>query len=132
MFKLDTFGLKVIATILMIVDHIAYIMIPTSEPIYWIMRMIGRISAPLFWFCFAEGYKHTSNRGKYAARLAVFALIMIVGNSILQIVADPALSIDLFTPNMFLTMFFMVIIIECIERSISFLKHEQTFVGSII
>ena len=39
------------------------------------LRTIGRISFPLFCFLLAEGYAHTKSRGRYAARLFVFALL---------------------------------------------------------
>lgn len=67
------FVIKIIACVTMIIDHIRYA-IPVLKK-YFVFKYFGRISFPLFAFCLVEGYKHTSNLGKYIKRLMVFALI---------------------------------------------------------
>jgi hypothetical protein len=115
--SLNTFNLKVIAVIAMLIDHIAYALIPASEPMYYIMRMIGRIAAPLFWFCFVEGYKHTSNKKKYVVRLTLASLVMIIGNSIMRVFVGSNFTIGPLSPNIFLTMLLMFMVLACIEKS---------------
>ena len=114
-FKLNTFQLKIIALILMLVDHVADILIPSELSICLIMRMIGRISAPLFMYCFAVGYKHTSSKQKYISRLAVFSIIMAFINSILHLIAPSNLTFNIWRPNMFLTFFLLACLIEWID-----------------
>ena len=43
--------------------------------VYILMRMIGRISFPIYCFFIVEGYKHTRSRLKYLLRLVIFAVI---------------------------------------------------------
>ena len=64
-------GLKWIATILMVLDHIHYMFQFTGWVPEW-FSMLGRLSAPLFLFCVVEGFTHTRNRKKYF--LKVYAL----------------------------------------------------------
>ena len=65
-------GLKLAALILMFGDHVGQF-IPGAP---FILRIAGRISAPLFLFCAREGFGHTKNRKAYLARLYIFSLIM--------------------------------------------------------
>ncbi|MDO4960485.1 MAG: TraX family protein [Eubacteriales bacterium] len=89
--------LKMIAFILMLCDHIGFMLIENGvlygqNPIYWnqalatpagqrwylaarILRFLGRMSYPLFAFLAVEGFSHTRNARKYILRLAFFAAI---------------------------------------------------------
>ncbi|MDE6035842.1 MAG: conjugal transfer protein TraX [Ruminococcus sp.] len=67
-------GLKYIAIIAMLIDHIAYLFV--REPIiYCCMRFIGRTTAPVMCFFISEGYHHTRNLKKYFQRMGVFAIV---------------------------------------------------------
>ena len=55
---LDGTALKIIAMISMVIDHLGDMFFGGA---LW-MRMIGRIAMPIFAFCIAEGYSHTSDR----------------------------------------------------------------------
>lgn len=64
-------ALKVIAVLLMIIDHVGAVFFP-EEPIW---RMVGRLAFPLFAYQLAIGFQYTSNRKKQFVYLGVFALI---------------------------------------------------------
>ena len=68
-------GLKYIAIIAMLIDHIAGSFVPNDIPLYYFMRFIGRITAPVMCFFISEGYHYTKNLKKYFQRMAIFAII---------------------------------------------------------
>lgn len=68
---LDGSTLKIFAMVIMLIDHTGAVLFPE---IIW-MRIVGRLSFPIFAFFVAEGYTHTRNPLKYMGRMAVFALI---------------------------------------------------------
>lgn len=61
-------ALKVLALVLMVMDHIHYFFGFTGLVPEW-FSMLGRLSAPLFLFCTAEGFAHTRNRRRYFGRI---------------------------------------------------------------
>ena len=61
-------SLKEIALVLMVLDHIHYFFSFTGAVPEW-FSMLGRVSAPLFLFCTAEGFAHTHDRRTYLLRL---------------------------------------------------------------
>ena len=67
--------LKYLAIMAMLIDHVAYLFVPHSTMIYFCMRFVGRITAPVMCFFISEGYHHTRNLNKYFQRMAVFAVI---------------------------------------------------------
>ena len=70
-YPMSAFSLKMIAAAAMLIDHIGVIFFPE----YKILRIIGRISFPLFAYFIAEGFHYTKNRLKYFARIFVLGLI---------------------------------------------------------
>ncbi len=61
-------SLKEIALALMVLDHIHYFFSFTGAVPEW-FSMLGRVSAPLFLFCTAEGFAYTHDRRTYLLRL---------------------------------------------------------------
>ncbi len=73
---LTSTGLKWIAIVTMIIDHIGAVLYPESQyPDMVILRIIGRIAFPIFAFLIVEGYRYTRDVQEYGMRLLIFALI---------------------------------------------------------
>ena len=68
-------GLKWMALILMVLDHIHYILGFTGV-IPEVFSMLGRLSAPLFLFCLVEGFSKTRNRKKYFFKVYLISVGM--------------------------------------------------------
>lgn len=67
--------LKIIAIISMFFDHFVAVFIQHDSIQGILLRIPGRISAPIICYFVAEGYFYTSNKNKYILRLVIFALI---------------------------------------------------------
>ena len=82
---MTSYGIKIIAIIVMTVDHVANILgqwglfpeLPSriSYIIINLMNSVGRCAFPLFAFMVAEGSQKTRNMPRYIGRLTLFALI---------------------------------------------------------
>jgi len=67
--------LKLIAIIIMVYDHLIVMFFPQETVLYFILRVPGRIAAPVICYLIAEGYHYTSNRKRYLIRLLIFSVI---------------------------------------------------------
>ena len=69
--SLDQTGLKWIAVLFMTVDHIAVYLQNVDFIVnhYTILRILGRIAAPIFLYCFVETMHHTKSRKAVLLRL---------------------------------------------------------------
>ena len=68
-------GLKWIALVTMVLDHIHYFFGFTGAVPQW-FSMVGRLGAPLFLFCLVEGFTHTHSRKKYFAKVYTISAVM--------------------------------------------------------
>jgi len=65
-------ALKILAALLMLIDHIGAIFYPTS---HFLLRKIGRLSFPVFAFFIAEGCRYTKNKYRHFLLLAGLAIL---------------------------------------------------------
>jgi hypothetical protein len=112
MLKFNAFELKIIAIVLMLMDHL-YIAFPNAFSSWY--HPLSRIVAPIFGFFLVEGLFHTRDKLKYNIRLIGWAMFMQVGNSIINIVLKTKeVSVH---NNIFLTLALGLTIINLIEFS---------------
>lgn len=109
---LSTFALKLVALLTMFLDHLGEFF-PGTTPIWF--RWLGRIAAPLFFFCMAQGAALTHNRKAYLLRLYGSSVFMGCGNFLLnQIFPDH--TIFLYN-NIFSTLFLCVVLVIILDFS---------------
>ncbi len=72
---MNSFHLKMIAIITMLIDHTAAVLIPSNTVLWLVMRCIGRLAFPIFVFLLVEGFYHTRDVKKYLLRMGAFALL---------------------------------------------------------
>lgn len=137
-FSITGAGLKWIAIVCMLVDHIGAVIVepivmggsyyPILAPkqwvmLYYILRGIGRIAFPIFAFLLVEGFTHTRNRLKYLRNLCIFAFISEVPFDF----AIARVPVTLEYQNVFCTLALGLVAIwaieyieaKCLERNIS-------------
>lgn len=70
-------ALKIVAILAMTVDHLADVLFPAfpDQTLFTLLHIIGRLTAPIMFFCICEGFHYTNSLPKYLARLFGFALI---------------------------------------------------------
>ncbi len=74
--RINKIQLKYIALISMLLDHIGMFFIPESiGGLEFLLRVFGRLAAPIFCYSLAEGFGYTSSKKKYGTRLLIFSII---------------------------------------------------------
>ena len=114
---INSFTLKMIAIITMVIDHVGAVLFPMNM----IFRYIGRISFPLFVFLLVEGSIYTSKIRKYELRMFLFALIS-------EIPFDLAFSneiVDIYSQNVFWTLTIGLVMLDLIQNGASYVKLHK-------
>ena len=81
---LNSFVIKIIAIVLMTIDHIGQALTSfagfgSNDPFIMVLRAIGRISYPLFCFLIVQGALHTKRFSNYALKLGIVASAISLG-----------------------------------------------------
>ncbi|GBU10558.1 conjugal transfer protein TraX [Erysipelotrichaceae bacterium] len=111
--KLDNFSLKIIACATMLIDHIGYVFVfdlPTD--VANLLRIIGRISFPIFAFLLVQGFIHTKDRIYYLARILGFGFALTIGLALVTRIFGIEVPTQL---NIFITLGFGIIALWWIE-----------------
>ena len=110
-------GLKILACVTMLLDHIGAVLIPVVEnyTLYYALRIIGRLAFPIYCFLLAEGVAHTKNPVKYGLRL-------FIGVILAEIPFDLAISgrVDWSSQSVMLTLllgFGMALVMQKLDRT---------------
>lgn len=73
-------ALKILACLLMLVDHIGMIFFPDVSA----LRAVGRLSMPIFAFMFAEGCHYTRRKARHFALVFALGLVTSAGASLIN------------------------------------------------
>ena len=126
---LNGFQLKLIALILMVLDHIHEFFSYTGMVPIW-FKWLGRIVAPIFMFLVVEGYIHTRNKFKYMLKLYIGSVVMGIG-SVLTSTLIPRPDGFEIQNNIFST-FLMIVVYMMILDFFRKAKQEQNSRNKII
>jgi len=111
---LDSFEMKVIALIFMTLDHIGYFLDGILH-IPLLFSILGRMSAPMFLFILANGFRYTHDRIKYMKRMYIASVLMNLGNILANRFFRHPLGASVFN-DIFGTMFLVLFFLYMIER----------------
>ncbi len=107
------FWLKLIAAVTMLIDHAGLLLFPYH---HW-MRVIGRISYPLFAYSIAEGFRYTRNRMRYFLQIFLLG----VGCQVVYTIAERTLYFGIL-----LTFSFSLILMAALRETKSSLSDTPT------
>jgi len=118
-YSLSTNALKIIAMIAMVCDHLPFLTESLQAQYYsfpwFLMHSAGRITAPIFFYLLALGYRRTGNANRYTARLLVFALISYVPY-IWYFHNEPPNTVNFLHLNVIFTMLFGLLLIRSVNE----------------
>lgn len=115
---LSSFALKVIACVLMTMDHVALLFVSPvyQETLYYVLRAIGKISFPIFAFLAFQGAYQTHDIRKYLLRLLVPALLLDAFGYLVGFFADISVAANPLIGNAFTDIFLGVLLTYLLKR----------------
>lgn len=123
--KLNSFQLKILAMILMVLDHlVTYV---PNMPVWF--GWVGRLVAPIFFFFVVEGFFHTRSRKKYAIRLFSWSLVMFAGSKLVVMLFNREAGLH---NNIFLSMAMSVLLMSAIEYTKKNKENKKLYILGII
>lgn len=138
--QFSSYDLKLIAAVTMLIDHIGVTLVwnlldmtnPLLFTLYECIRLVGRMSFPLYCFLIVEGFLHTRSVPRYAGRLLVFAVIS-------EIPYDMAINLRLWArhdSNVFFTLLIGLLLlwgISYVEKFYVFWREKEldVFIGTV-
>jgi hypothetical protein len=121
---LTSFQLKIIALVFMTIDHFGrYQTFTVSNQVNDILRLLGRLAAPLFLFLLVEGLRHTRNKKKYTLRLYIAGVLISVGHIVFMEIFAHGYTKDL--GNILPTFFYVAFYIVCSENTAAAVKDKK-------
>lgn len=108
---MTTTKLKFTALIFMVIDHMWEFIPGIPDWFHW----IGRVSAPIFFFCMAWGFFYTNDRKKYLMRLYFLGLGMSLTNYIAYTVVNYSDYSIYIENNIFVNLFIAAVLIWIID-----------------
>lgn len=125
---LNSNSMKIIAIIAMVLDHIALAFIPITNFLYYIFRIIGRVTAPIMFYSLANGFHYTKNKFEYGRRLLLFAVVSQIPYSLFM--HDTFFQYDDY--NVLFTLFLGLIALYALYDVNNYIIKILLFVGSCL
>lgn len=132
---LNSYQVKFSALFFMTLDHIAVYLtaIPAINASNELIRIVGRMAAPLFLYVLAQGLHHTKSKIRFALRLYLASLAMSLLNMVISYIPfsqSHAAPKD----NIFSTFFYVALYVLLIEKIIlaGRERHLQKFVPPLV
>ena len=124
---LNGFHLKIIALFTMTLDHLAaYQVLTDNAQVNDVLRIIGRIAAPLFLFMIVEGLHHTRSKPKYILRLYVAGVVIAIANKIIISAVGSTMELLVSFGNILPTFFYVALFVYCLECIIQNKRNIKT------
>lgn len=112
----NSYELKLVAMLLMILDHFAALFGSTDSVVAFLMRFFGRGSAPIFAFVFCYSIKKTSSIHNLSERILIFAIIAQIPFSFFNFLINGRL-MDILSLNILFTFWFTLLFFANIKNA---------------